>query len=250
MTLLTAGGANCSVWLPRRAIGYLRADQVDYFKFTPLYEDFKMLHDMASDTINYGSGFWLNLAMEAVIEEDVRKAAQRTKRQTKSGGDICADDEASDEDQGEDDSHLEESEGEQTSRKRARTTDSPSLTRATTIPAEPLPTLPGMASPISTMTARGSTAVTTDSNPGDVIIKHEDDEDGEQMVTVYIGPQNQIFNISKDDLSQSPVLHGYIRGKPGGLFIMDPELTDVSDGDFEAVDEFLEASEFQPNVSR
>jgi hypothetical protein len=26
MTLLTAGGANCSVWLPRRAIGYVRAD--------------------------------------------------------------------------------------------------------------------------------------------------------------------------------------------------------------------------------
>jgi hypothetical protein len=50
MTLLTVGGANCSVWLSRRAIGYLRADQVDYFKFTPLYEGFKMLHDMASET--------------------------------------------------------------------------------------------------------------------------------------------------------------------------------------------------------
>lgn len=187
MTLLTAGGANCSVWLPRRAIGYLRADQVDYFKFTPLYEDFKMLHDMASDTINYGSKFWLNLVMEAVIEENVRKTAQRTKRRTKSGGDVCADDEASDEGQGEDDSHLEESEGEQTSRKRARTTDSPRLTRATTIPAGPLPTLPGTASPISITMARGSTTVTTDSNPGDVIVKHEDGEDGEQMVTVYIG---------------------------------------------------------------
>jgi hypothetical protein len=204
-----------------------------------------MLHDMASDTIHYGSEFWLNLAMEAVMEENARKAAQRTKR-TKSSDDVCADDETSDEDQGEDDSHLEESEGEQTSRKRARTTDSPSLTRAMTIPAGPLPTLPGMASPISIMTARGSTAVTTDSNPGDVIIKHEDDEDGEQMVTVYIGPQNQIFNISKEDLSQSPVLYGYIRGKPRGLLIMDPELTEVSGGDFGAVDEFLKTGEFQP----
>jgi hypothetical protein len=110
MTLLTAGGANCSVWLPRRAIGYLRAGQVDYLKFTPLYEGFKMLHNMASDTLNYGSEFWLNLAMEAVIEENSRKAAQRTKRQTKSGEDVCADDEASDEDRSEDDSHLEESE--------------------------------------------------------------------------------------------------------------------------------------------
>lgn len=87
---LTAGGANCSVWLPRRAIGYLRADQVDYFKFTLLYEGFKMLHDMASDTINYGSEFWLNPAMEAVIKENARMAAQRTKRQTKSGEDVCA----------------------------------------------------------------------------------------------------------------------------------------------------------------
>jgi hypothetical protein len=79
-----------------------------------------------------------------------------------------------------------------------------------------------------------------------MIIKQEDGEDGEQMVTVYIGPQNQIFNILKDDLSQSPVLHGYIRGKPGGLFIMDPELIEVSGGDFDTVDEFLETGEFQP----
>ena len=183
-----------------------------------------MLHNMTSDTISYGSEFWLNLAMEAVIE-NARKAAQRTKRQTESGQDVCADGEASDEDQSEDDSHLEESEGEQTSRKRARVADSPSLTRAATIPAGPLPTLLGMASPISIMTVRESTTVTTDSNPGDVIVKHEGDDDGEQVVTVYIGPQNQTFNISKDDLSQSPLLHGYIRGKPGGLFISASQAT-------------------------
>jgi hypothetical protein len=203
-----------------------------------------MLHDMALDMINYGSEFLLNLTMEAVIEKNARKAAQRMKRRTKSGGDICADDEASDEDQGEDDSYPEESEGQQTSRKRVRTNDSPNLTRATTIPARPLRTLPGMASPVSIMTARGPTAVMTDYNPGDVIIKHEDNKDGEQMVTVSIGPQNQTFNISKDDLSQPPVLYGYIRRKLGGLFIMDPELTEVSDGEFGAVEKFLETGEF------
>lgn len=205
-----------------------------------------MLHDMASDAASYGSEFWLNFAMEAVIAENTRKAPQRTRRWMKFGGDACADDETSDEDQGEDDSHPEESGGEQPSRKRARTTDSSRLTRDTTIPAEPLPTLPGMVSPTSIMMARGSTAVTTDSNPDDMIIKQEDGEDGEQMVTVYIGSQNQIFNISKDDLSQSPVLYGYIRGKPGGLFIMDPKLIEVSGGDFDAVDEFLETGELQP----
>lgn len=246
MTLLTVVGANCSVWLPHRAIGHLRADQVDYFKLTPLYEGFKMLHDMASDTAIYGSEFWLNLAMEAVIEENVRMVAQRMKRPTKSGGNIWANDEASYEDQCEEDSHREESESEQPSRKRTRTTDSSRLTSPMTIPAGLLPTLPGMVSPIWIMTARRSTAVMTDSNPDDVIIKQEDGKDGEQMVTVYIGPQNQIFNISKNDLSQSPVLYGYIRGEPGGLFIMDPGLMKVSDVDFEAVGEFLETGEFQP----
>jgi hypothetical protein len=33
-----------------------------------------MLHDMASDAASYGSEFWLNFAMEAVIEENTRKA--------------------------------------------------------------------------------------------------------------------------------------------------------------------------------
>ena len=32
-----------------------------------------MLHDMASDTANCGSEFRLNLAMEAVIEENARR---------------------------------------------------------------------------------------------------------------------------------------------------------------------------------
>jgi hypothetical protein len=49
------------------------ADQSDYFKLTPLYETFRVLHDMASRAANYGSEFWLNLAMEAVIEENARK---------------------------------------------------------------------------------------------------------------------------------------------------------------------------------
>lgn len=98
MTLLTAAGADCSVWLPRRAISHLHADQTDYFKLTPPCEGFKMLHDMASDAANCGSEFRLNLAMEAVIEENARKAARRTKRRTESSGDVCADDETSDED--------------------------------------------------------------------------------------------------------------------------------------------------------
>jgi hypothetical protein len=70
-----------------------------------------------------------------------------------------------------------------------------------------------------------------------------------QMVTVCIRPQNQIFNILKDDLSQSPVLYGYIHGKPGGLFIMDPELMEVSSGGFGAVDEFRNGR-VSANVSR
>jgi hypothetical protein len=96
------------------------------------------------------------------------------------------------------------------------------------------------------MTVRASTAATTYSNPGDVIIRQEDDEGGKQMVTVSTSPLNQIFDISKNNLSQSSVLYGYIRGKPGGLFIMQPELMGVSSGSFEAVDEFLEMGKFQP----
>jgi hypothetical protein len=96
-----SSGGELQCLAPASCHRYLHADQVDYFKFTPLYEGFKMLHDMASDTINYASEFWLNLAMEAVVEENVRKAAQRTKWGTESGGYVCADDEASDEDQGE-----------------------------------------------------------------------------------------------------------------------------------------------------
>jgi hypothetical protein len=33
------------------------ADQTDYFKLTPLYETFRVLHDMASRAVNYGSEF-------------------------------------------------------------------------------------------------------------------------------------------------------------------------------------------------
>jgi hypothetical protein len=76
MTLLTAAGTDCSVWLPRRATSHLRADQTDYFKLTPPCEGFKVLHDMASDAANCGSEVRPNPAMEAVIEENARGCSE------------------------------------------------------------------------------------------------------------------------------------------------------------------------------
>jgi hypothetical protein len=234
--------SHCSFWLPRRAIGYLHANQLDYFKVTPLYNDFKFLLDMALERKTYRCEYWLQLAGDAIMDGDMRTADRNSRGTSR---EVWTDDEAGGED--EDDSHLDGSEDEQPSRKRARTTESSHMTRSTTIPARPLPTLPGIASPASVIMARSSTAATTNSSDGGVKVKREDGEGGnDQMITVYIGMQNKVFRISREDLSQSPVLNGYVRGKPGALLVMDPELMGVSTGEFDAVDEFLKTGEFQP----
>ena len=199
---------------------------------------------MAMEKETYDSEYWLGLAKAAVTEESERKEYRGNTRKSKmSSGRDGTDDEVNGDE--EDVGHLEESEDGQPNRKRARTTESSRMTRSTTIPARPLPILPGMASPVSMVTGRSSTAATMDSTDDGVKIKPEGGEDSgsDNMITVYIGMQNKVFKISKEDLSQSPVLSGYLRGKP---FIMDPDLMEVASPLFESVDEFLKTAEFQP----
>ena len=232
-----------SYWLPRSAIGYIEARQKNYFgvAFKQHHFDYEMLYKMVMEKETYDSEYWLGLAKAAVDEENVQKEHQRNARRTnRSSGEAGTDDEAH-----WDASHLEESEDEQRNRKRARATVSSRITRSTTIPARPLPILPGMVSPVSMVTGRSSTAATMDSNEDGVKVKPEGGEEsgGDDMITVYVGMQNVVFKISKEDLSQSPVLSGYMRGKP---FIMDPDLMEVASPLFESVDEFLKTAEFQP----
>ena len=197
-----------------------------------------MLYDMALDNKNHGSEYWLGLAKDAAKEENVRQQDQDKGRGTKqSSGVVGTDDEASSD--GNDDSHLEQSQDAQPTRKRARNTESPRPTRRTTVPPRPLPLLAGMESPV---TARSSTAATMASTDGGARVKFENGE-GDNMITVYIGKQNTIFKIPREELSQSPVLSGYVRGKS---FVMDPDLMDVKATLFDAVDEFLKTAEFQP----
>jgi hypothetical protein len=238
----------CSLWLPRKEMYYPAMDQVHKFRGTKMYDDFHALYNVArqKDTLleRYRHEILADKARIDRLADTSRGPTRRGRNSTSNRGLFVTDDEDSDADKG--DSHLEDSEEEdddddQPARKRTKTTDGLArTTRSSTIPARPLP---DEADALATPPTSTASAPTLDEPE----IKAEVGDDGfpVDLMDVHIGGHK--FRISEVDIQQSKVLTSYILRKPGREpWIMDPDLADVSAGDFEAVRQFLQSGEFEP----
>jgi hypothetical protein len=86
----------------------------------------------------------------------------------------------------------------------------------------------------------------TTSTPHKLETKADVGDDGfpVDLMDVHVGGRK--FLISEVDKLQSSVLTSYIMRKPGRTpWIMDPDLQDISPKDFEAVQQFVQSSEFE-----